>query len=73
MTDCGIKVGYMKRPSSDNEFKVSKEFSREDVWVKLLGNGISSIDGNQPFQPEEHGFFLSSVAHEGIIMLYMYT
>ena len=24
LTDCGIKVGYMKRPSSDNEFKVSK-------------------------------------------------
>ncbi len=62
--DCGIKVAYMKKPSSNNHFKISREYSREQIWV-VLGREVHSIDDIQPFQPEEEGFMLSSIQHQG--------
>ena len=51
----------MREQSKENGWKVSHQLSREDVWVSCLGNQLSDIDLCMPFQPEEHGFILSSV------------
>lgn len=66
LLDSEIEVAYMKNPSSENYFKVSKEYSREELWDEVFGNAVSHLDSVIPFQPEEHNYFLSSGMSKGI-------
>ena len=45
----------MRRPNHTEEFIVSVEYSREDIWTEVLNKDLSEID-LEPFQPEEYGF-----------------
>ena len=51
----------MKQPLEDNGWKVSQQISREEVWTGCLKKKLLDLDMDMPFQPEDHGFILSSV------------
>ena len=57
--------GDIKQPCSK---KVPKEYNREEIWMELLKRNADVID-DIPFQPEEHGFVLSSVEHKDCYIL----
>ena len=49
----------MKKPSADNDFKITLQHSREAIWCNVMKLSLSDIDSS-PFQPEDEGFILCS-------------
>ena len=58
----------MQQGIVENRLRITKEYSREEIWVNLLKRNISEIE-LQPFQPETIGFIVTSVL-KGIMQLY---
>ena len=58
----------MRRPNHGEEFIVSIEYSREDIWTEVLNKDLSEID-LEPFQPEEYGFVIVRVIKGQLLLL----